>query len=338
MGKHRLHRSYNKRERLDIDNRPDGPGTTELRSLRGGGHSVLSSGKDEGGSGGRPNGHVVSLATGDIRGDSERLRISRRPSSPIRRSFDAGDINPILNDPEVFASVTVPGVDKIDVTEIVNDPRNVLIMSDGGGVLFIQQEPGIYEVHTNFLKAYRGRHAIAVSRDAYRWMFTHTDCVALLTKVPAFNKAAKWFCAFVGATREFDRKAVWPTKNGFVDLSFWALRYPDWVRKTPELIESGKAFHRHLEEELARHGIDEPHHGDEECHDRYVGACAQMVYGGQPEKAVILYNSWARFSGYGQIALLSRNPLVVDIGDAVLQIDDGTFKVVFCRQKSAMVN
>jgi hypothetical protein len=225
-------------------------------------------------------------------------------------------------------------LDHIDTTDLVADPRNVLIMADGGGILFIWQEPGIYEVHTNFLKAHRGLHALGASLAAYRWMFTHTDCMTLLTRVPAFNRAADRFCAIVGATKEFERRAVWPMKNGQVDMTFWSLRYDDWIKQTSDLIISGRSFHDRLDMEFTRHGVERQNaHANEDCHDLHAGAAAEMIYGGQPEKGVILYNRWARFAGYGLIALVARNPLVIDIGDAVLQVLDGqTFKVITCRQ------
>ena len=69
-------------------------------------------------------------------------------------------------------------------------------------------------------------------------------------------------------------------------LSYWELRYDDWVRKTPSLASSGRPFHARLKEEFARHGQLEPHHPEEECHDRHVGACVEMIYGGQPEKGL----------------------------------------------------
>lgn len=250
----------------------------------------------------------------------------------VTRSFEAAGINAVINHPVVFPLVSVPGIDRIDVSAIVADPRNVLLMADGGGVLFIADiEPGIYEVHTNFLPEKRGVNAIRSSLAAYRWMFTHTDCMTLQTKVPAFNKPAEQFCRVVGAIRDFDRKAVWPAKDGPVDLSFWSMRYDDWVRQTPELKKSGQRFHVRLIVEKLRHGYAEPPHADEDCHDLHVGACVEMIYGGQPEKAVILYNRWARFAGYQPIALISRAPIVIDIGEALLQITGDTFKVVLCR-------
>jgi len=216
----------------------------------------------------------------------------------------------------------------------------VLIVRDeecaiGGGMIFTQMEPGIYETHTNFLKSHRGMFAVQAARLACRWMFTHTDCMILLTRIPAFNKAAEKFCTAIGGTREFERKAVWPSNDGLADMSFWALRYDDWVRKTPELSVVGHEFHEKLDSEFFRHGVGRTNpHEDEECHDRYVGACMETIFGGQPEKAIVLYNRWARFAGYGLVSLVAHNPLILDIGDAVLQMLDGnTFKVIKCRQQ-----
>ncbi len=225
------------------------------------------------------------------------------------------------------------GVTSLDLTPHLADTRNVLLMTEGGGILFNWRLPGIYEVHTNFLKAYRGRHAIRASLNAYRWMFTRTDCLTLQTKVPAHNKGAAWFCRMVGATQEFERKAMWSTEGGMVDMGYWELRYDDWVRKTPDLAASGHLFHVRLEEEFARFGKTELHHPEEECHDRHVGACVEMIYGGQVEKGLLLYNIWASFAGYGLIDRVTVDPLVLDIGDALLQVDvpRETFKALLVR-------
>jgi hypothetical protein len=282
---------------------------------------------------------------------TKRARIEERDSEPVRsvadnvvplrpvvvepvpgvhiwRSFDAADINPVLNDPSVLPSISIPGITSLDIAPLLSNPVNVLLMTEGGGIIFAQQEPGIYEVHTNFLPTHRGRHAIRASLAAYRWMFCRTDCMVLQTKVPAFNKGAELFCKIVGATREFDRKGVWPTADGLCDMSFWSLSYEDWVRQTKELLASGHAFHERLESERKRHGVETPQHSDEECHDRYVGACVEMVYAGQPAKAVVIYNRWAAFSGYGAISLIARAPLIIDIGEALLQVSDHDFKVI----------
>lgn len=247
----------------------------------------------------------------------------------VERCFEAGEINRIINDPNVFPLVSVPGVETIDVTEFVQDPRNVLMMAEGGGALFIQDEPGIYEVHTNFMPEFRGRYAIEASLAAYRWMFTHTDCMSIGTRIPAFNRPAAFAARKAGFEPRFTRTALWPTPNGAVDLRFYEICYQRWIEIDALLLMlAGAAFHQHLDAERVRHGVQGEQHPDEACHDLYVGACIETVYGGQPEKAAVLYNRWARLAGYGQISLIARNPLMVDIGNALLQIGDRTFKAI----------
>jgi hypothetical protein len=258
----------------------------------------------------------------------------------VKRSFDAGDINPILNDPAVFPLVSLPGMEAIDVAPQIADPRNVLLVAPGAGLIFFQTEPCYYEVHTNFLKPNRaaqsangaGPYIRNVCLDAYRWMFTHTDCLEIVTRIPAHNRAASVFAPLVGWTKEFERHGVWPTlEHGHVDMAFFSLRYDDWVRKTPGLMESGRWFHQRMAAECARLGHSEERHAEEDCHDLHVGACVETIFGGQLDKAIILYNKWARFAGYGLIALVSKSPLLIDIGDALLHLADNDFKVVKCR-------
>lgn len=275
-------------------------------------------------------------------GFSKRLRRAscqyraEKVSRLIHRSFDADDINPILNDPRVFESIKLPGMTTdIDATPIVTNPSNVLLMAEGGGIIFAQQEGGIYDVHTAFLKPERnktgGPHIRNVCEQAYRWIFTHTDCMVLQTRIPAFNRAAIIFAPLVGWRFEFERKGVWPTDQGPVDMSYFSLRYEEWVRRDQEFVDSGRKFHQRLDEEFARHKALHDNHPDDEAHDRYVGACIQTILAGQPEKAVVLYNRWAAFSGYGPIAMVSRSPLLIDIGTALLMVENDNFKVIQCR-------
>lgn len=218
----------------------------------------------------------------------------------------------------------------------MDDPNNILLMAEGGGMIFIWCEPGIYEVHTAFLRpdkrlSQNGPHIQNCCLAAYRWMFTHSDAMTLLTRLPAHNRAAVVFSPLVGWVKEFERKAIWPTVEGeMVDVTFSAIRYDDWLRKSPDLAESGRWFHHRIDEEMRRHGREAPRHADEECHDVRAGVCAETMLGGQPEKAIILYNRWARFAGYGQIALKATSPLVIDIGDALIQAVGETFKVIKC--------
>jgi hypothetical protein len=162
-------------------------------------------------------------------------------------------------------------------------------------------------------------------------MFTHTDCMILQTRVPAFNKGAAVMARAVGGTLDFERKGAWATDSGPVDVSYWSLKYEDWLKKTPSLMDAGREFHKLLDAERERVGAPDDSHPDEDCHDLYVGACVEMIRGGQPEKAIILYNRWARFAGYEPVSIASRDPLIIDIKSAALLVEDGTFRMHKCR-------
>lgn len=254
----------------------------------------------------------------------------------LARGFDAAAINAVINDPSVFPWVAMPGTTHLDLAPLLVDRRNVLLMAGGtGGFFFEQHEPGIYEIHSFFLPAMRGGAALAAFAEAMEWMFCRTDCMEVLTKVPVNNFAADGFAQRVGAVLEFERANAWPTDKGLVGVNYYAMRYPDWVRTAAGLEERGHWFHQRLEAEKERLGSLNPVHDEDPAHDRHAGACVAMIFGGQPDKAIILYNRWARFAGYALIGLNSRDPLVVDIGEALLQIEGEDFVTIGVRTPQA---
>ena len=265
--------------------------------------------------------------------DNQSIPIPRQLAPSLWRSFDPDGVNAVLNDPAVFPLIAAPSAARIDMSGVLVDPRNVCLSTEGGVIVFIADEPGIYFVSANFLPKYRGRYALDTIAQAIRWMFTHTDCMTIQAQVPEFNRAAKWLCRAAGAAREFERQAIWRTAETPADVSFWAIRYDDWVKQAADgLVLFGRAFTKHLAAEFERHGHEFVQSENDEICDVRRGALMEMVYGGQPEKGVTLYNRWARFAGCGQVRLVSTSSQVVlDIGTAVIVVADGSFKVAKCR-------
>src|SRR5262249_14929094 len=153
------------------------------------------------------------------------------------------------------------------------------------------------------------------------FMFLRTDAMRIVTRVPhlcdIFRKACHAYGRALGFGKEFERKACWPTMDGrMVDMDFLAIEYEAWVRKLSGLEKAGHDFHEWLSEEFKARDLAEIPHPDDPSHDVRVGACSEMIRGGQYEKAVILYNRWARFAGYQPISLVSANPIIIDIGSA----------------------
>lgn len=247
----------------------------------------------------------------------------------LRRDFDARRLNLVVNDPMVKPYVALPHQmdQEIDLTEVVRDRRNIALMCDHGGLLFHWMEPGIYEVHTQFTHAMRGEPVLDFTEAALSWMFLRTGAMELLTKVPVPNVAAAWLAQKIGGRLEFTRDGAWPTPQGAVAVKYYALRWPDWIVRAKFLAERGHEFHEWLTREKASRGLGLAPHPDDSFHDQMVGATVEMFIHGQIDKAVILYNRWARFAGYMPIQVVEIEPasgaVVVDISDGRVVVGHG---------------
>jgi hypothetical protein len=136
----------------------------------------------------------------------------------------------------------------------------------------------------------------------------------------------------IGARMEFRSQRGWEKEGKVIPADIWRVPVQDWMMTAPGLEEKGAWFHDRLEAELERLGASELAHPDDPVHDRYVGATCEMLSNGQPIKAVAVYNRFAHFAGYYPIRLLSLDPLLVDIGNAILNVSGGDFTVAAVRK------
>lgn len=243
----------------------------------------------------------------------------------IHREYDARVINEIINHPEVRP--WLGGFGTLDLSPGLADTRNVLLMAgETGGLFFHWQEPGIYEVHTQFLPENRGLAAFGAAREAVDWMFSHTDMCELWTKCPESNRGAKVLTTTLGGKVWFKRPQGWTHGDGTKEaMLYYTMSYGEWAehsRATPKL---GQQFHDDLE---ARLPSFRPHE-DDLTHFAQVGAVVMCSRGGQLAKGVAFYNRWARFACYPLISPISASPPVLDIGDGVkIMLTDTDFEVL----------
>lgn len=219
----------------------------------------------------------------------------------------------------------------IDLTPMVADLRNVVLMGEGGGFFFHQLLPGIYEVHTQFLEGHRGANVIQAANDAERFMFTRTDCIEIRSKVPEGNAAALGFARSMRYELQYERANAWPGVSGPVGVKYFARTINQWANRCEGVEATGHWFHEKLEAAKIAAGATSPIHDDDPIHDRFVGATCEMIMAGQLAKAMAFYSQWAVFAGYGPVSIIAEYPTVVDIGDAILAVKDGDFSVLLCR-------
>jgi hypothetical protein len=243
----------------------------------------------------------------------------------IGRTFDPEFFNRICNLPEVRPGLGGEG--EIDVSALVTDPRNYALRAEHGGFILQAHGAGFYSVHSQFAAEGRGQHVIAAMRAGLDFMFTRTDCMRIFSYCPDNNPATLQL-ALKGGAKPWFRKEH-DDKFGAGIVVAWDIL--DWATATPDLEVEGRQFHEAIEDAKIQADSPLPVHDDEPAHNRMVGTVSRMCHRGQARKGVVLYNLWAAAAGYAPISLISDNPPVVDVIDAIVGITDGKTKVIECR-------
>lgn len=238
----------------------------------------------------------------------------------MRRTLDGAFLTLIANNPCVRPWLGGSGpIDRLNA--LAADPANVVLEGESGGFVCEKLDAGLYEAHSIFLPA--SREAPKLAQEGFRYLFTATDCLEVVTKVPANNRRAHGLARWCGFQETFKRAGVW---DG-CDLSYRSLAFDRWKARDPELPSHGEWFHALLEAAKRAQGSQLPIHADDEAHGRAVGAAVLMIRAGNAAKAVWTYNRWAAFAGYAKIQMISQNPVLLDVGDAIVDRSD----VVFMR-------
>lgn len=245
----------------------------------------------------------------------------------LRRETSADRLNDILNDPMVRPWVADMSEGMIDVSASIKNENNILLMGDYGGCLFFKLMPGVYEVHTQVLPSARGRWTTRLTKECAQWMFTRTDAYEVLTRVPEGHIGARAAALRQGMKYEFTRPNECKFRGKIGDVHIHSIRIQDWIPTAPYLVEIGAKFHVRLHEEAERLGVTETPHGDDENHNRYVGACFEMVLHGQASKAVALYNRWALVSRHPTVKLVSLDPPMIKFDIGYVALRDGRVEV-----------
>jgi hypothetical protein len=244
----------------------------------------------------------------------------------VRRTLNATFLNSVANDPDVRP--WLGGQGQIDLTAVVANPLNIALVTDHGGWIATPHDGLTYELHTLFLRRGRGAVHLAAAAEGLTYVFTHTPCREIVTKIPQDNRGAALFSGRMGFRRKFYRVNAIHMSDKASDVSYEGLTIDDWAMSSVTTRQAGEAFHRQLE--AADLGL--PPHPEDESHDYAAGAAYLMMAAGNAHKGAWFYNRWAALAGYEPIRLLGETPLLVDIGQGVMVTNDaGRMEIVECR-------
>ncbi len=249
----------------------------------------------------------------------------------LQRQVSANHLNEICNHPSIYPWVHGQVQGPLDFSKVINEESpHVNLMGKHGGMLFVQHQLGFYEEHAHVLPAGRGKWAYGMVVEALHYMFTQTDAVEIWGRVPHGNLRARALMRaiardFKGA-KQFRSERGWIIDDKIVPADIYSLTIQEWMRNAPNLVVWGEWFHSKLDEEyrrLGREGI-QPSNSDA---NRFIGAAVEMIRGGQPNKGMVFYNRWARMADYTPLTLVNLDPVMINIGDALLELHGSNFFV-----------
>lgn len=246
----------------------------------------------------------------------------------IARQLDAKFVNRVINDPSVYEWIRGPLKGEIDVSPLVEDISNVLLTGEHGCMMFIHQQPGLYDMHTQMLPSGRGKWCLKFTREALRWMFTRTTAVELTTRVPSGNLGALALVRANRLTPEFILEKGWFYHDKPIPATSYSIRIQDWIRHFGPA-EAGKWFVDKLSAEYLRNGINITNPLPEAYHAQ-IGAAVEMIFGGQKEKGVVFYNRWASMAGATPIKIITLSPLVIECQGAIIKFRPNDFWIMSC--------
>lgn len=249
-------------------------------------------------------------------------------SSIVSRSFDAARFNEIHNHPDVRPWIANDVDGEVNLTPLIEDRRNILLLGEHGGCLFLYLQPGVYEVHTAVLPEGRGPWMRALSEAVAWYIFTATNAYEVVTRVPAGHLAAKAAADAQGFRYQFTRQGGTRFRNRTVDLRVYSIFLQDWIATAPWLDDRGQWVHERMHAEAKRLGITGKPHSRDDNQNRFVGAVYEMARQGQTVKGVLVYNRWAAVCRQPPIKLVSDDPPTIGFDIGLMQLHGDEIEVI----------
>jgi hypothetical protein len=154
----------------------------------------------------------------------------------LHRDTTGEEANRIVNHPDVRPSFTSVPDKELDFRPLANDPNTLILVGDPplGTFVFYRIMPGVFEAHGASLPEGRGEWTDRFARHCLYFLFTGTDCIEILTRVPQGHLPTATLVRQLGFTWRWSRPATrFRGKN--VPFAVWSLTMMDWFPHEDEL-------------------------------------------------------------------------------------------------------
>jgi len=133
----------------------------------------------------------------------------------------------VIDDPRVFPLIAPDGVTSAPLSAIFD--QGLGLEFDTGGFFFHRLGDGVYEVHTLFRPG--TRNAYECCQAAAHYLFCGTDCMQIVTKVPAFNVPAWRLTEKMQFQPTHTRNNAYRHGGELHDMKHYALSMDAWMRQ-----------------------------------------------------------------------------------------------------------
>lgn len=146
----------------------------------------------------------------------------------VERATSAERINAILNHPDVRPWIVSDDTKPLDLSMVVNDRAHYFLIGPRQTVLCFRIMLGIYEFHVAALPDGRGREMVEFAEAAETVMFTQTDAVELMTRIPLTHRASEGLAKIRGFTPRWERPScLFRGQN--VAYRVWSKTLQEWI-------------------------------------------------------------------------------------------------------------
>src|SRR5688572_22873198 len=151
----------------------------------------------------------------------------------ISRQTDATHLNRIGNHPEVHPFVSGGIEGQLDLTPIVDNPDCIALLGEHAGQVYHSLQSGIFEADSQCLPEGRGDWMLAATRKSLHWVFTRTEAVEVISRVPAGNLAARALAKAVHLQHDCTVANGWVKDGKPSPADLFSLPIQVWMKTAP---------------------------------------------------------------------------------------------------------
>lgn len=154
----------------------------------------------------------------------------------VQRDTTGEIANRIVNHPAVRPSFTIDPEHELDFRPLAHDPNTIILVGEPpiGTFVFYRLLAGVYEAHGASLPEGRGEWTDRFARHCLYFLFTSTDAIEILTRVPQGHLATSTLVRQLGFTWRWARPAT-RFRGQNVPFAVWSLTMMDWFPHEDEL-------------------------------------------------------------------------------------------------------